>query len=456
MSRLAWFSPMPPSRSGIAANTVEVVKELGDRYQIDVFADEPSARAARLSRSAPVVRSAHDFLWEHRLRPYDLAVYQLGNSSAHDFLWPYLFRFPGLAVLHDVHLHHARAAALLRAKRVGAYRAEFAANHPHAPADLAELAVRGFDSHLYYGTPMTRLVVEASRVTAVHAPLMLEPLRQASPAATLDTIRLGHGERLPLDRIASARSRVRKRHGITDESVLFGVFGGLTPEKRVPQVLDAFAALLTYEPGVRLLLAGASADHYDVAAAVRRLGLGEKITITGYLEDEAAFTDAVAACDVSLNLRWPTAREVSGPWLRALAAGKPTVTVDLAHTADVPAFDPRSWTVAHASHSVGATPDPVTVAVDILDEDHSLRLAMRRLAADGDMRRRLGEAAAAWWDQRHSTAGMLEDYARVITRAIATPAPQPELPLHLRADGSERLRTLLAPFRVGADLWGTI
>ena len=30
---------------------------------------------------------------------------------------------------------------------------------------------------------------------------------------------------------------------------------------------------------------------------------------------------ASRACDVSLNLRWPTAREMSGPWLRALAAG---------------------------------------------------------------------------------------------------------------------------------------
>lgn len=447
---------MPPARSGIAANTADVVGALRAVHQIDLFADEPSARAARRLGGTPAVRSAHDFLWEHQLRPYDLAVYQLGNSSAHDFLWPYLFRYSGLAVLHDVHLHHARAAALLRTKRLDAYRSEFVANHSDAPLGLAEVAVKGFDSYLYYDHPMTRLVVEASRVTAVHAHLMLEPLREASPGAALDAIRLGHGERLSADRIAAARTAVRQRHGIPGDAVLFGVFGGLTPEKRLPQVLDAFAALLPYEPGARLLLAGAGADHYDVASAVRRLGVGEQVTITGYLEDNQAFTDAVAACDVSLNLRWPTAREISGPWLRALAAGKPTVTIDLAHTADVPALDPRSWTVAHASPSTGPAPDPVTVAIDILDEDHSLRLAMRRLALDGELRRRLGAAAAAWWEERHSTAGMVEDYERVITRAISTPAPRPDLPSHLRTDGSERLRTLLAPFAVDVDLWGTI
>jgi hypothetical protein len=157
-----------------------------------------------------------------------------------------------------------------------------------------------------------------------------------------------------------------------------------------------------------------------------------------------------------VNLRWPTAREVSGPWLRALAAGKPTITLDLAHTTDVPALDPRSWTTLHADSSLQAVPEPVTVAIDILDEEHSLRLAMRRLASDRDLRARLGRAAAAWWDTAHSTQGMLDDYQRVIVRALETPAPGPDLPPHLVDDGSARLYSLLEPFGIDAGLWGRI
>lgn len=444
---------MPPARTGVATASAEVVAALRASHEIDVFADDPSARAAGASTA---VRSAHDFLWEHRLRRYDLTVYQLGNSSVHDFLWPYLFRFPGLAVLHDAQLHHARAAGLLRVKRTAAYRAEFAANHPEAAADLAELAVKGFDTHIYYNRPMTRLIVEASRVTAVHARLMAGVLRAASPTAAIETIRLGHGKPLSPEQTAAARERVRTRYGIAADSVLFGVLGGLTPEKRLPQVLTSFAALLPHAPGARLLLAGAPAAHYDVAADVQRLGIGSAVTMTGYLEGDDAFTDAVAACDVSVNLRWPTAREVSGPWLRALAAGKPTITIDLAHTADVPALDPRNWAVAHAALSLADPPEPVTIAIDILDEEHSLRLAMRRLAVDGDLRARLGRAAAAYWGRAHSTGGMLDDYRRVIARAIALPSPDPELPPHLQDDGSARLHALLEPFGVRADPWGTI
>ena len=447
---------MPPARTGVAAYSADVIRGLRGEHEIDVYVDESLAALAREVASVGLSgaiqqRSAHDFLWRHRLRPYDLAVYQLGNSSAHDYLWPYLFRFPGLTVLHDARLHHARAAALLRERRAGDYRREFAAACPGRSVDLAELAIGGFDNAVYYDLPMTRLVTRASKVTAVHARLAAEALREESPSTTIDTIRIGHGEAVSAERRALASSMVRARYGIPAEAVLFGVFGGVTPEKRVPQVLEALTALLPYEPSARLLLAGAPAEHYDVAADVARLRLEEHVHITGYVEDDAAFTDLVAACDVSVNLRWPTAREVSGPWLRALAAARPTITVDLAHLADVPSLDPRTWTVSHAEPSL-TPPEPVTVAIDILDEAHSLRLAMRRLAGDAALRDRLSRAAFAFWQAHHTIEGMLEDYRRVIARAIDAPTPAASLPAHLRSDGTERLSALLQPFGIGSPL----
>ena len=451
MPRLAWFSPMPPARTGVAACSADVIRGLQREHEIDVYVDEPLAALARASARPGGVDSgieswsAHDFLWRHRLRPYDLTVYQLGNSSAHDYLWPYLFRFPGLTVLHDARLHHARAAALLRERRAGDYRREFAAAFPGRSADVAELAVGGFDNVLYYDLPMTRLVVRASKVTAVHARLAADALREESPSATIETIRIGHGEAVSAGRRAATSVRVRARHGIPADAVLFGVFGGVTPEKRVPQVLEAFAALLPYEPSARLLLAGAPADHYDVAANLARLRLDGHVHVTGYVDDGADFTDLVAACDVSINLRWPTAREVSGPWLRALAAARPTITIDLAHMADVPSLDPRTWSVSHAAPGLTA-PDPVTVAIDILDEAHSLRLAMRRLAGDPPLRDRLSRAAFAFWQAHHTIEAMVDDYRRVIVRAIEAGAPHPSLPAHLRSDGTERLTALLQPF----------
>ena len=193
--RLAWFSPVPPVRSGIAACSADVVGELGSRHAIDIYvhANDPRESVPTLESMESVrVHSAHDFVWRHRAEPYDLTVYQVGNSSHHDYLWPYLFRYPGLTVLHDVRVHHARAAALLRTNRPHDFRAEFAANHPDVSADLAELAIAGFDNHLYYSWPMCRLILEASRLTAVHSAPMAAELREQLPHATITTIRLAH------------------------------------------------------------------------------------------------------------------------------------------------------------------------------------------------------------------------------------------------------------------------
>ena len=446
MSRLAWFSPMPPVATGVAACSADLVAALGGEHQIDVFVDEAVARVS------PGTRSAHDFVWRHQQLPYDLTVYQVGNSSHHDYQWPYLFRYPGLTVLHDAHLHHARAAALLRTFRAPDYRTEFAWNHPDVNPDLAELAVAGFDNHLYYAWPMTRLVTRASKLVAVHGAALAARLRTEVPDANVTAIRLGQGTPLSAEEARDAGNRARARYRISPDAVVFGCYGGLTADKRLPQVLSAFAATRAYVPTAHLLLGGAVPAHYDLRRDIERRGLSEAATLTGYLESDEAFTDSIAACDVALNLRWPTAREVSGPWLRCLAAGKPTVIVDLAHLSDIPTLDPRTWRPTVVSPRGDERTAPCAVAIDILDEDHSLRLAMRRLGTDPALRASLGAAARTCWQENHSIDAMGADYRALIAEAVRHPAPAVSLPAHLLDDRSGTLERLIEPFALPAPL----
>jgi len=317
------------------------------------------------------------------------------------------------------------------------------------------------------------------------------------------SIHLGHGELVTPERRARARREVRAKYGIADDVVLFGCFGGITPEKRVPQILAALAAIRPYAPDARLLLAGTEAAHYDVRAGIAAHGLADRVTIAGYVEDDRDLTDHLAACDVSLNLRWPTAGETSGPWLRALAAGVATVITDLVHLGDVPSLDPRTWAVNAVAESrsevrgptpasgsdrrsllsdttstaqapaqpqdgprtsdlgprtaapSASAPVPIAIAIDILDEDHSLRLAMRRLATDAALREQLGRAGQAYWQREHSVEVMVDDYVRLIDEAVSRPAAAPigsssgDVPAYLRDAGDRRLRALLEPFGIG-------
>ena len=163
--RLAWFSPLPPVRTGVAQYCAELLPKLTPTHAVDLFVDGPPSPSPDGARG---VFTAHDFIWKHRADPYDLVVYQLGNSPCHDYMWPYLVRYPGLTVLHDGQLHHARGRCLLQDKREDHYRSEFCFNHPSANPAIAEIGVAGLLGSLTYLWPMRQIVAEVSRLVVVH------------------------------------------------------------------------------------------------------------------------------------------------------------------------------------------------------------------------------------------------------------------------------------------------
>lgn len=445
--RLAWFSPLPPDRSGIAAYSAELLPRLGRHAAIDVFLGRPAGPAPG---GGLRLFSAHDFPRLHAASPYDLVVYQLGNARCHDYMWAYLVRYPGLVVLHDAQVHHARAAALMRRGRAEDYRAEFAFSHPDAPPAVAEFVVNGLQGSPYYLWPHRRVPLAAARAVAVHGGWLAKELAAEAGPTPVFPLRMGVRAHAP-----AGRAEV-------EGGPVFAAFGGITFEKRVPQVLRAFARTLERAPNARLVLAGEIRDHYDVAADAAALGIGTRLLLSGYVPDEAL--DAwIEAADVCLCLRWPTSRETSASWLRCLAAGKATVITDLAHTTEVPTLDPRDWQLRHTS-TRGADADAppggdaaVAVAIDILDEDHSLGLAMGRLAGDAALRARLGDRARAWWAARHTLAHMEEDYLAAIAAARAQPAEpvgRATLPPHLLDEATATLSRITAELGIANPLAG--
>jgi glycosyltransferase involved in cell wall biosynthesis len=454
--RLAWFSPWPPQRSGIAGRSAEAVPELAARgHAIDVMVEAAVSPHAAPPTAPEVgnvrVLNAHDFLWRQARGHYDLPIFQIGNSHLHRFIWPYLFRFPGLAVLHDARVHHARAEALLSSARDADYRAEFAWNHPDVPPGIAELAVLGIEGVYFYAWPMIRGVVESARLVACHSRGVMDELSARFPAVPFVHVALGEGDG-DLDTV-SARESFRRAHQIPAETIVFGAFGGLTAEKRVLELLAAFTATLPWMPDARLLLVGAAEEALDLNARITGLGIERSICRIPS-PDDVTFDQAIAACDVVINLRWPTTQETSGPWVRALALGRPTVVIDLAHQTHVPSLDPRTWRLHEpaADPSGEADRNAVMVALDIRDLRHSLIAAMRRLATDRPLRDRLGRAARRWWEQEHTVARMIDDYERAIARAMSAPSPTPDWPAHMRPEPGSHARDLLqgAPWQDSA------
>jgi glycosyltransferase involved in cell wall biosynthesis len=444
LPRLAWFAPLPPIRSGVAQYNIELLPGLASSYAIDLFVDgSPDSFVPPDVRSS--LYNAHDFVWKHFRQPYDLIVYQLGNAPCHDYMWAYLVRHPGLVVLHDGQLHHARGLSLLRQRRYEDYRSEFQFNHPEIDSTLAELGVAGLLGALTYMWPLRRLVVETARLVIVHNRWLAAQIHQEQPTANIEVVDMG----VPaLPARADAAARIRLRHGIPADAVVFLALGTVTPEKRIGPAIKALAAIATTAPNACLLLAGDTVGYYDPIRHARTLGVADRVITTGFVPDEDV-ADYLAAADVCLNMRWPSSRETSAAWLRSLAAGRPTVITDLAHTADTPALDPRTWALLQpplpsSDASATSLAEPAAVSIEILDEDHSLSLAMRRLAADKVLRANLGQGARRLWTERFGLPRMVSGYKAAIERARATPPGHAvPVPAHFVTTGTEQASRLL-------------
>lgn len=452
MARLAWFTPLHPTKSGIAWYSEALLSRGLFVHSIDVFVDAEPARCVRPAANVAVY-AAHEFLWRHDRVPYDLVVYQFGNAPCHDYMWAYAFRFPGLVVLHDGQLHHARARMLLQRKRVDDYRAEFLYNHPGVDPSLVDLGEAGLLGSLTYFWPMLRALIESSRIVIVHNHWLTDQLRARYVGERIEVIEMGVPEPAPRE---GARQAIRSRYGLHDTAVVFTAFGKVTPEKRIREAIRSLAAIVESAPDVRLLIAGEQVPGYDMRGEARRLGVEDKVVFLDYIHEDV-IDDVLEASDVCLCMRWPTSRETSASWLRCLAAGKPSIVTDLVHTADVPVINPRDWTVRGG----GGSDRAVSVSVEMINEPDLLTFAMRRLARDSRMRSRLGISARELWAQRFQMDRMTVDYEHAIADALACVAPDAAAlagqPSHLRSNGVEFADELLRHSRIPpgriAGLW---
>ncbi len=292
--RLAFFSPMPPSTSGIADYSEALLSSMRLLADVTVFADA----------EAPFDPSN-----------FDLALYHAGNNPHHAFVYETALRHPGVVVMHESNLHHLIADITIRRGDWDAYLRE--AEYNGGPEALARArCVRALEiGPDYEGLPMTRRLLETSRAVIAHSRHMACEVRNAGFRGPI--ARIPHGAWIPdVDRLA-----YRQRLGLDETTPLIGVFGHLKPYKRIAESLRAFRRLLRLEPRAKMILGGEPHPDLPVASMIRGAEFGAAVRMLGFVPGEH-LAGYISACDIVLNLRYPTVGETSGTLLRALGLGR--------------------------------------------------------------------------------------------------------------------------------------
>jgi len=306
--RVAFFSPLPPTRSGIADYSQALLDPLGRLAEVETF-----STGGR----------------EYHPRKFDLALYQIGNNPHHDFVYETALRHPGVVVMHEANLHHLMADITIQRGDWDAYLREADYNGGKAALEHARRAKALETGPDYEGVAMTRRLLESARALIVHSDFMLREMRQQGFAGPI--ARIPHGAWIPqVDRFA-----YRDRLGVEEDTSLIGIFGHLKPYKRIAESLRAFRRLLRVEPRAKMILVGAKHPDFQVDSLIRSLDLWGAVRVLGFTPIED-FTGYIAASDIVLNLRYPTVGETSGSLLRALGLGRAVVVSEVGAFVELP------------------------------------------------------------------------------------------------------------------------
>lgn len=303
--RVAYYSPLPPSRSGIADYSALLLPALRER--VDVVVAQPGKRAPSA----------------------DVALYHVGNDpDAHGWIADALHARPGVVVLHEYVLHHL-VAGITIGRGNGRGYLDAMERELGVAGRLLGLGVLDNLLPLLWETqperfPLSGVVLDDARGLIVHSDYVARRARAA-----------GYGGRIThIPHPAWPSFDVVPATDVSGDP-LIGCFGFLNMNKRIPELLRAFAALRRRRPGARLLLVGGAGERFDVQRRLERLGLTEGVDRLDYVPEDRMWS-LMAACDVLVNLRYPTMGETSGSVIRALSLGHPLVVSDVGWFSELP------------------------------------------------------------------------------------------------------------------------
>jgi len=333
--KIAWLSPLPPQRSGIANYSHWLVKGLAPDVDIDLYCDEPELVADL--RDEFSVFPLHAF--QQQRQKYDDLIYHLGNNSLfHREIYKLAWNFPGTIVLHDYNLSAFMHHAFYLKEDWQLYEQALS----NSNGDLHK-GVRNLVPRLRRNAgafPMSHAVVAKSRKVVVHHRWLKDQFPDADHVHVIP-----HFARLNQQPSPEQLAAFKQRFQIDDKQFVLTCLGFINTNKLPHLQVEVVKRLLEQGYPVKLVFAGETAPEVKrLQAEVAAGEYGEKIVFTGYL-DEADYFSAVFASDVMVNLRNPSMGEASGTLMHALAAAKPTIISDVNQYKEFP--DRVCWKVTH-------------------------------------------------------------------------------------------------------------
>ena len=367
LPKVAWLSPLPPQRSGIANYSYWLIQALKTHFAIDLYYDT----------QAPPTILKDEFnvyplsTFAEHYESYDEVIYHLGNHIGfHREIYKLAWHFPGTVVLHDYNLGAFMHDAFYRGDDEQLYEQALLEGYGDEGRQEQQALASGHipDPARF---PMSHAVVGRSRKAVVHHRWVRNQF------AVNDHIEvIPHFARLNCwpteEELAGFKSKFR----IRDNHFVVSCLGFVNHNKLPGLQVEVVKRLIDDGYPVQMVFAGEPApDVKGLELEILSGKYGENIIFTGY-QDETDYFSAIFASDVIVNLRNPSMGEASGTLMHALAAARPTIISNVNQYREFP--DKVCWKLTHDENQA----EVLYAYLSALLSDRNLRAAISANSAE--------------------------------------------------------------------------
>ena len=388
--KLAYVSPMPPERTGIADYSSELLPELAKHYDIEIVVAQNHINDAWVQSNGPI----RDSQWlRENAHNIDRVLYQFGNSPFHQHMLALGEEVPGTVVLHDFFLsgllsYQEELHIVKYAWAQALYRA-----HGYSAVQERYHACDATDVKMIY--PVNLQVLQNARGVVVHS----EYSRKLASewygkyfAADWEVV-----PHLRTPTTTNNRSQCRAKLGLKVDDFVVCSFGFLAPTKLNHRLLEAWLlSFLAQDPHCVLIFVGENnGGEYgrQLLKIIRNSGLEKRIRITGWT-DMPLFRDYLSSANIAVQLRALSRGETSGTVLDCMNHALPTIVNANGSMAELP------------TDAVWMLPDTF--------ETSELVEALETLRHGGERRSAIGRRAQEIIHTRHAPRTCAKQYTEVI------------------------------------------
>lgn len=329
--KLAYVSPLPTAKSGIADYSAELIPELAKYYDVHLFIkdDVHEVRFDGVPETYPLEKLSQLLsTWQE----FDRVLYHFGNSDHHDSYFEALRTTSGVVVLHDFYLGNILQHKEHTGQEPGAWVK--AIHFSHGLQGVLKLQ----EEKSVWQFPASLQVIEDAKHIILHSPSTLKLAEEWFGPSAAEKCSLIPLLRIPVWKSAQTREGSRQSLGIEADELVVCTFGHVALTKMSQVIFNAWIrSKLATNKVCRLVFVGQNetGDYGSKLAKSIKASKLKNVSVTGWLRRDE-YKKWLAAADVAVQLRSHSRGETSAAVLDCMNYDLPVIANAVGSMADLP------------------------------------------------------------------------------------------------------------------------